>query len=363
MHTRNALWSLVVHAPTTEGTPMRDYGKVLPQYWIGETGRRLRAAGRDAQLLGLYLLTCPSANMLGLYYLPLPLLAHEIGMDAATVTQALARIAEAGFAYYDAASEMAWIPEMARFQLGSGLKKDDNRVRAIHREYQALPAHPFLQAFYEKYRTAYHLEPPRVCSSPRMAPPYVEPPVAAPVPPVPPPRPVATTRTLRQPSPRLPLWPSAEALMALYNEAIPADHPKATQMSPARQKKLDEYLKLFPDQAFWKQVCRELSASSFLRGACPGQPGHPAQKRGLDWLLQRGKDEIENCLKVYEGKYRDPVGGQGQDGLGASVPKRSAAMDTAMEDCIARFERQYVHGDRQVMPVYGVIEPRSVPRA
>jgi len=54
---------------------MRDFAKVCGQFWIGETGRKLRAAGRDAQTVALYLITCPSANMLGLYYLPL---GHQV---------------------------------------------------------------------------------------------------------------------------------------------------------------------------------------------------------------------------------------------------------------------------------------------
>jgi hypothetical protein len=59
---------------------MRNYAKIAPQFWIGNTGRKLRDAGSEALLVALYLLSSPHANMLGLYYLPRPFIAHETGL-------------------------------------------------------------------------------------------------------------------------------------------------------------------------------------------------------------------------------------------------------------------------------------------
>lgn len=56
---------------------MRDYAKVSPRFWLGETGKELRKAGAEAQVVAFYLMTSPHANMLGLYYLPVLYLAHE----------------------------------------------------------------------------------------------------------------------------------------------------------------------------------------------------------------------------------------------------------------------------------------------
>ncbi|MCJ2205071.1 hypothetical protein K9T61_05110 [Escherichia coli] len=44
---------------------MRDYAKVSPRFWLGETGRELRKAGAEAQVVAFYLMTSPHANMLG----------------------------------------------------------------------------------------------------------------------------------------------------------------------------------------------------------------------------------------------------------------------------------------------------------
>ncbi len=58
---------------------MRDYAKVSPRFWLGETGRELRKAGAEAQVVAFYLMTSPHANMLGLYYLPVLYLVNRPG--------------------------------------------------------------------------------------------------------------------------------------------------------------------------------------------------------------------------------------------------------------------------------------------
>lgn len=94
---------------------MRDYAKVAPQFWIGATGKALRKAGAEAQVVALYLLTSPHANMLGLYYLPTVYLIHETGLGEEGASKGLQRAIEAGFCSYDEASEVVWVHEMARF--------------------------------------------------------------------------------------------------------------------------------------------------------------------------------------------------------------------------------------------------------
>ena len=100
---------------------MRDYAKVSPAFWMGETGRKLRGMGSEVQLVALYLLTSPSANMIGLYYLPIPVLCHETGMSREGASKALRRAFEGGFASYDEASETVWVPAPMRFVM-SGLR-------------------------------------------------------------------------------------------------------------------------------------------------------------------------------------------------------------------------------------------------
>lgn len=136
---------------------MRDYAKVSPQFWIGITGKRLRSAGMEAQIVAMYLVTCPHANMLGLYYLPKLYLEHETGLPSEGASKGLARAIEAGFCHYDEVSEMVWVPEMASYQIGEALTPADKRCLGIQKEYDALPENPFLQGFYERYGAAFNM--------------------------------------------------------------------------------------------------------------------------------------------------------------------------------------------------------------
>ncbi|WP_052955203.1 hypothetical protein [Enterobacter ludwigii] len=136
---------------------MRDYGKVSPQFWIGKTGKALRQAGSEAQLVSLYLLTNPHANMIGLYYMPLMFIAHETGLGIEGASKGLRSAIEAGFCHYDEQSEMVWVPEMAAHQIGINLNPKDKRCPGVQNEYNAQPENPFLSAFYDKYQAHYNM--------------------------------------------------------------------------------------------------------------------------------------------------------------------------------------------------------------
>jgi len=136
---------------------MREFSKITPQFWIGETGRELRAHGPEAQIVAMYLLTAPTAGMLGLYYLPIPTIVHDTGLSAEGASKGLRRVCEGGFASYDEISGFVWVHEMARIQVGQ-LSSKDNRVKGIRREYASMPNNPFLGPFFEKYTGIFHIE-------------------------------------------------------------------------------------------------------------------------------------------------------------------------------------------------------------
>ena len=136
---------------------MREYSKVGPKFWIGATGKRLRTAGMEAQVVAMYLLTSPHANMLGLYYLPTMFIAHETGLGFEGALRGLGSCIEAGFCHYDEISEVVWVVEMARYQVADALKPNDLRVKGVQNEYDKLPANPYLARFYEYYEGAFHM--------------------------------------------------------------------------------------------------------------------------------------------------------------------------------------------------------------
>ena len=136
---------------------MRDYGKVSPKFWTGDTGRALKAGGHEAVLVALYLMTTQHANMLGLYFLSKTYIAVDTPLGFEGASKGLARCCEAGFCMYDELTEMVWIPEMASYQIGEQLDAKDNRCKGVQREYDALPRNPFLAPFYERYGKAFHM--------------------------------------------------------------------------------------------------------------------------------------------------------------------------------------------------------------
>lgn len=152
---------------------MRDYSKVGPQFWIGKTGKKLRAAGPAAQLVGLYLMTSPHANMTGLYYVSRESIAHETGLGMEGASKGLQSCIDAGFCSYDDESEMVWVHEMALYQIAEKLAPADKRSAGVQNEYDALPDNPFLGKFFEKYGAAFNMKRNRgaVDNNPIEAPP------------------------------------------------------------------------------------------------------------------------------------------------------------------------------------------------
>lgn len=135
---------------------MRDYARISPQFWSGDTGRRLRG-DPDTLSLAFYLMSCPSSTMSGLFYLPLPTIAHETGLSLESTRRALERLEAEKFAFYDEDAEHVWLPEMARCQVGTTLAVGDNRIKGLLREIERSRRSRYYVAFFERYGTAYHL--------------------------------------------------------------------------------------------------------------------------------------------------------------------------------------------------------------
>ncbi|HYE21444.1 MAG TPA: hypothetical protein VEA69_23555 [Tepidisphaeraceae bacterium] len=148
---------------------MRDYGKIIPAFWTGETGKSLRAC-RDTQVVALYLCTSPHANMIGLYYLPVPYLCHEVGCTPQGALKALRSLSEGGFAHYDEGTETVWVVQMARIQVGDTLATKDNRWKAMVKVLHGVSKSPHLPGFIEMYRDAFNLHDFKPLQSPSEAP-------------------------------------------------------------------------------------------------------------------------------------------------------------------------------------------------
>lgn len=137
---------------------MREYAKVSSHFWIDGIGHQMRDLGREAQLTAIYLITSAHSNMIGIYYLPVAFISHEIGLPFDEALKALQSLCEIGFCSYDKKTEYVWIHDTAFDQVSLQLVLNDNRIRAVNDAYAALPDLPFLQAFYDKYHQAFFLK-------------------------------------------------------------------------------------------------------------------------------------------------------------------------------------------------------------
>ena len=119
--------------------------------WHGKTVKDLRKKGAKALLVGLYLMTSPQSNWLGLFSQPVLYMAHETGLGLEGAMEGLQSCIEVGFCSYDEESEMVWVREMAKYQIAGNLSAKDLRCKGVQKDYDALPDNPFLSAFFDKY--------------------------------------------------------------------------------------------------------------------------------------------------------------------------------------------------------------------
>lgn len=304
---------------------MRDYAKVEPKMWHGKTVKDLRKKGSKALLVGLYLMTSPSSNMLGLFSQPVLYMAHETGLGLEGAMEGLHGCIDCNFCSYDEDSETVWVHEMAKYQIAPVLKASDLRCKGVQRDYDALHDNPFLGPFFDKYQSAFHLTSRRGFSESFEAPSkplrsqeqeqeqeqekeqeYASTDVLAPAFP-----------DEKQPEPELPGLPKAQIpdcphlkVLELWAEVLPALPQHNPEMwKGARADHLrarwreTSILKKWPDQdaglAYFRKLFRYVGTSQFLTGqARSTDPSKRPFTIELEWLVNPS-----NWAKVHEGKY------------------------------------------------------------
>jgi hypothetical protein len=136
-----------------------NYGVVKPSFWTGATGRALRH-DVDAQVVALYLMTSPHANIIGVFRCPIGYIAAETGRPFEGASKGLLKLVAMGFCTVDSETETVWVHEMARFQIGEVLKGADKRVKHVARFFNEIENPRIKRAFFDKYGSAYQLVEP-----------------------------------------------------------------------------------------------------------------------------------------------------------------------------------------------------------
>lgn len=131
------------------------YGVVFPEFWTGPTGKAIRAEGKDAVILALYLMTCRYATMIGVFRLLVDDVKAETGVGMKGLVGAFETLGRLEFADYDATTQHVWVREMAKFRMHlykkSPLEAADNRVLGAQNLYDHLALNPFLEVFFDRY--------------------------------------------------------------------------------------------------------------------------------------------------------------------------------------------------------------------
>lgn len=138
---------------------MRSFAKFSPAFWTGDLGRSLRG-DHLAQAVAVYLVTGPSCNSIGLYWLPIGHLAHDLGSPFEEASKALRRVSEGGFCTYDERNEIVWVHLHARHQHGERMKPADNNIPAIRSLALECSKSFLCLMFWEMYGEVYHLGDP-----------------------------------------------------------------------------------------------------------------------------------------------------------------------------------------------------------
>ena len=146
---------------------MRDYGVVSPKFWIGGTGKALRG-NPSAQIVALYLMTSPHANMIGVFYCPLDTIAKETGITLEGASEALRSLIEADFCRFDPETEEVFVVRMAAYQIGEALEPKDNRCKGVARELERVMSARLQSDFRAIYSVAFNLPPPVDKSAPEL---------------------------------------------------------------------------------------------------------------------------------------------------------------------------------------------------
>lgn len=141
---------------------MRDYAKVAPQFWTGKTGKALKAAGPEAVIVGMYLMTSPHANMIGLYYCPLIYIAHDTGLGMEGASKGLQSAIEADFCTFEADTDFVFVHAFAEYQIGTALDPKDLRVKGVANELAKVPKGQCWQSFRARYAVPFNLPLPGV---------------------------------------------------------------------------------------------------------------------------------------------------------------------------------------------------------
>jgi len=118
------------------------YSKVFVKIWHSKDFRTLSEEGK---MLFLYLLTSPHRNMGGFYYLPLPYLCFDVGLDEKRVIKAFEELSAKDMALYDGEAQVVLIKKWFCYNP----IENENQAKGLNKQLAEIPKNKLFEHFVE----------------------------------------------------------------------------------------------------------------------------------------------------------------------------------------------------------------------
>ena len=116
------------------------YSKVFVKIWHSKDFRTLSEEGK---MLFLYLLTSPHRNMGGFYYLPLPYLCFDVGLDEKRVSKAFEELTDKDMALYDYDTQVVLIKKWFCYNP----IENENQAKGLNKQLAEIPKSKLFKPF------------------------------------------------------------------------------------------------------------------------------------------------------------------------------------------------------------------------
>lgn len=120
-------------------------------------------------------MTSPASNLIGLYYETVPAICHALDFTPEMFRSAMSEVERSGFAFYDEADELVWVPNATDRQVGEAMGAGDKRRGPVLAELKQLPkGHRFVSEWFARYGEPFGMSIPN--ERPSLPPPAPIPP-------------------------------------------------------------------------------------------------------------------------------------------------------------------------------------------
>jgi len=116
------------------------YSKVFVKIWHSKD---FRAISEDGKMLFMYLLTSPHRNMGGFYYLPLPYLCFDVGLDENRVAKAFEELDDRGMVVCDKDAQVVLIKKWFCYNP----IENENQAKGLNKQLAEIPKSKLFESF------------------------------------------------------------------------------------------------------------------------------------------------------------------------------------------------------------------------